>query len=79
MQKVFLAFVAVSLLPTVAAAQQTSQQPAKPKSSANAPRPAKSNPCAQYGAGFVQVGDTTTCIKIGAGVTFEGGSGGRSR
>ena len=76
MQKLFLALV-VSLLPTFVVAQQSSQQPTKPKP--NALRPTKSNPCAQYGAGFVQVGDTTTCIKIGGGVTFEGGGGARTR
>jgi hypothetical protein len=77
MQRLFLAFIVVLILPTLVVAQQAGQQPTKPKSST--PRPGKSNPCAQYGAGFVQVGDTTTCIKIGAGVTFEGGGGAGTR
>jgi hypothetical protein len=47
-------------------AQQSSHKPTKPKSSAL--RPTKNNPCAQYGAGFVRVGNTTTCMKIGGGV-----------
>jgi len=78
MQKLFLAFIAASLLPTSAVAQQSGRQPTMPEKSSTL-RPAKSNPCAQYGAGFVQVGNTTTCIKIGGGVTFEGGGGARSR
>ena len=70
MKKLFLAFVVVAFLPTFATAGQSNQQSNKPqKSSTLRPK----NPCAQYGAGFVPVGNTTTCIKIGGGVTFEGG------
>ena len=54
------------------AAAQSAQQPKKPEKSSTL-RPVESNICAQYGAGFVQVGSTTTCIKVGGGVTFEGG------
>jgi hypothetical protein len=78
MQKLFLAFLVVSLLPAFVLAQQSGQPATKPEKSSTL-RPAKSNPCAHYGAGFVQVGNTTTCIKIGGGVTFEGGGGARSR
>ena len=66
MQKFLLAFIVVLLLPTFVVAQQSSHKPTKPKSSAL--RPTKNNPCAQYGAGFVRVGNTTTCMKIGGGV-----------
>jgi hypothetical protein len=74
MKKLSLAFV-VSLLPTlVVAAGQFGSEPKKP-AKPNTLRPTKANPCAQYGPGFVQVEGTTTCIKVGGGVTFE--SGGR--
>ena len=53
----------------------------KPKA---APKPAEertqrpTNPCAIYGAGFVQVGDSATCVKMGGGITVDVGSrGGR--
>ena len=72
MKKFCLAFV-VALLPTfVVAAEKSGQQAMKPVKSGT-PQPIKSNPCAQYGAGFVQVGSTSTCMKVGVGVTFEGG------
>jgi hypothetical protein len=71
MKKLFVAFIAV-LLPTVVVGAEQFGQPKKPEKT-NTLRPAKGNHCAQYGAGFVPVGNATTCIKIGAGVTFEGG------
>jgi hypothetical protein len=71
MQKLLAALIVVSLTSTFVVAQQSNRQSAKPKPTELRPNK-KSNPCAQYGPGFVQVGDTTTCIKIGAGVTFEG-------
>lgn len=37
------------------------------------PAPRKTNPCAQYGAGFVQVEGTSTCIRIGGSVGIGGG------
>jgi len=36
-------------------------------------RPKKS--CKQFGAGFVAVAGTDTCVKIGGWVTVEGGTG----
>ena len=59
---------AVAVSPALAA-EQPKPKPATP---APTPRP-KTNPCAQYGAGFVQIAGSTTCIKIGGGVTMEGG------
>jgi hypothetical protein len=74
MLKILLALVAV--LPAwVAAAEQPGQQPRKP---AARPAAVKSNPCAIYGAGFVQVAGTSTCIKMGGSVTIDvGGRVGR--
>jgi uncharacterized membrane protein YraQ (UPF0718 family) len=34
-------------------------------------------PCTEFGAGFVNVPGTDTCVKVGGFVTVEGGSRGR--
>ena len=44
-----------------------------PKKSASPPREMKANPCAAYGAGFVRVEGTTTCVKVGGTVRVEAG------
>ena len=64
----------VTVLPTSAiAAGQSGPEPKKPAKPITALRPIKSNTCAQYGAGFIQIEGTTTCVKVGGGVTFESG------
>jgi hypothetical protein len=46
-----------------------------PKKTTPPPREVKGNPCAAYGAGFVRVEGSTTCVKIGTGVRVQvGGS-----
>jgi hypothetical protein len=57
--------IAIVALPTLAMAGD------EPK------KPPKSNPCAVYGAGYVQIEGTTTCIKIGGHISVE--AGGRVR
>jgi hypothetical protein len=69
MKKLLLASI-VLLLPILAVAAE--QKKPKNSESSNTPRP-KGNPCAQYGPGFVQVAGSTTCVKVGSSVTFEGG------
>jgi hypothetical protein len=60
--KTFMFFIA--LLPcTAMAAEQQKKKPAQ----------VTSNPCAQYGAGFVQVPGTTTCIKASGSVRIDMG------
>jgi len=44
-----------------------------PKKATPPPREVKSNPCAAYGAGFVRVEGTTTCVKVGGTVRVEAG------
>ena len=73
MSKIFLAVVLVMLPTWVAAAQQSSQQPKNSPKSGTL-RPVRSNPCAMYGAGFVKVEGTNTCVKIGGGVSVEAGA-----
>jgi hypothetical protein len=65
------------------AAAQTLTNPNAPKWSP--PRPAAKRheaaqpkkSCKQFGAGFVTVAGTDTCVKIGGWVTVEGGTRGR--
>jgi len=82
----FLLAAAAALLTGLAAlnaAAQTLTNPDAPKwspprSAAKAhetARPKKS--CKQFGAGFVAVAGTDTCVKIGGWVTVEGGTGRR--
>jgi hypothetical protein len=44
-----------------------------PKKPTPPPREVKGNPCAAYGAGFVRVEGTTTCVKAGGTVRVEAG------
>lgn len=60
----------IALLPGVAAA---AEQPKK-----KAPQ-VSVNPCAQYGAGFVQVQGTTTCVKLSGSVRVDIGRSGPAR
>jgi hypothetical protein len=62
--------VAVMLLTLPLAANAEDRQPAKPQ-----PRQVKSNPCAAFGPGFVQVEGTSTCVKVGGGISVGGGIG----
>jgi hypothetical protein len=39
-----------------------------------APRDVKVNPCKAYGAGYVRVEGTTTCVKVGVSVSVDAGS-----
>ncbi|WP_415914826.1 hypothetical protein [Rhodopseudomonas palustris] len=37
------------------------------------PHAAKSNPCAQFGPGFVMVEGSSTCVKLGGAISVRGG------
>jgi len=64
----FVIVAIVGVLPACAAAAEL------PKRTTTAPpREVKTNPCAAYGAGFVKVEGTRTCVKIGGTVSVEGG------
>ncbi|WP_027578259.1 hypothetical protein [Bradyrhizobium sp. Ai1a-2] len=67
----------LALLPAIALAEQ----PSRPKSG-KAPASTKSlplkgaarpNACAEYGAGFVKMEGSDTCIKIGGAIDIGGG------
>jgi hypothetical protein len=67
--------IVLAMLPnTIASAEQgvvRSDQRAK----VDAPRLSvkKSNPCAEYGEGFIRVEGSSTCVHIGGSVRVEGG------
>jgi hypothetical protein len=58
----------LAVLPTLVVAAEL------PKRTTSAPpREVTTNPCAAYGAGFVRVEGTTTCVKVGSTVRVEAG------
>jgi hypothetical protein len=75
--RTILAVIVVGLLSAsaVSAQQSSDRKPGKPAAAAPL-RPAKAaaNPCAEYGAGFVRVEGSSTCVKIGG--SFGVGVGG---
>jgi hypothetical protein len=75
MRPIFPAIAVVLLSVSSASAQQfRDDKPGKPAKTLPL-RPAKAaNPCAEYGAGFVRVEGSSTCIKIGG--SFGVGVGG---
>jgi hypothetical protein len=44
-----------------------------PKKTTPSPREVKGNPCAAYGAGFVRIEGTTSCVRTGSTVRVEAG------
>ena len=66
MRKIMIAAIVGALPACVAAAEL-------PKRTTAPPREVKTNPCAAYGAGFVKVEGSSTCVKIGGTVSVEGG------
>jgi hypothetical protein len=73
MRTIFPVIFLAALSMSVASAQQSrDRKPAKPVPL----RPAKAaaNPCAEYGAGFVRIEGSSTCMKIGG--SFGVGVGG---
>jgi hypothetical protein len=66
MRNVIIATI-LGALPTCVAAAEL------PKKTTTPPREVKANPCAVFGAGFVKVAGSGTCVKIGASVGVEAG------
>jgi hypothetical protein len=81
MRSILLA-IAVAMLPAAAAEPSGSQKPDKPLASGRL-LPLKGagagNSCAAYGQGFVKLGGTDTCVKIGGVVGIGAGSSSGSR
>jgi len=76
MRTIFPVIVLALLSASAASAQQFRDgKPDKPaKSLPLRPAKAAANPCAEYGAGFVRIEGSSTCIKIGG--SFGVGVGG---
>jgi hypothetical protein len=74
--------IAVAMLPAAAAEPSSSQKPNKPAISGRL-LPLKgagaANSCAAYGAGFVRLAGSDTCVKIGGAVGVGLGSSSGSR
>ncbi len=78
-----VAAAAVMMLTAVSATSAFAQTLTDPNPPAKWPQPhaakppavATTKPCPAYGAGFVQVAGTGTCIKIGGWVSVEGSAG----
>ena len=83
MRKSLLVVVAVVLIAGAASAEQPRLQ--KPERAAPSGKvlPLKgarsANSCAEYGAGFVKVEGTNTCMKIGGAISIGAGVSGGSR
>ena len=75
--------IAVALSSVASAAEQTRPQKLDkaPASGKSLPlkRPSSANACAEYGAGFVRIDGTNTCMKIGGAVSVGAGVSGGSR
>ena len=77
MQTILPVIVLALLSASAAPAQQSrDRKPDKPaKSLPLRPAKAAANPCAEYGAGFVRIEGSSTCIKIGGSLSVGvGGS-----
>jgi hypothetical protein len=72
MKRMIIPIVA-ALLPTLVAAAELPKKTTQTPQQATPPRPMPGNPCAAYGAGFVKVEGSSTCVKIGGSVSVEAG------
>jgi Porin subfamily len=83
MRKSFLVLFAMALASVAAFAEQP--RPPKPDRAATSgkllplKRSNSANACAEYGAGFVKIEGTNTCMKIGGAVSVGAGVSGGSR
>jgi hypothetical protein len=82
MRKIFIVLIAA--LPVAALAEPSGRKKSdQAPASSGKPLPLKgatrTNPCAEFGPGFVRIEGSDTCMKIGGGIGIGGGvsSGGR--
>jgi hypothetical protein len=77
MRAVLPVIVLTVLSASAALAQQSRDGTAAKQTKSRPLRPAKAaaNPCAEYGAGFVRIEGTSTCMKIGGAVGVGVGMG----
>ncbi|MCA6107867.1 porin [Bradyrhizobium cenepequi] len=69
--------VIFALLPAIALAEQRSRAKSGKAPASTKPLPlkgaARTHSCAEYGAGFVRIEGSDTCIKIGGAIGIGGG------
>jgi hypothetical protein len=70
-----------AVLPSVGNAEQLRLQKPDKAATSDKPLPLKrsSNACAEYGAGFVRIEGTNTCMKIGGAISVGAGMSSGSR
>ena len=77
MRTILVILSLVSLLASQASAQQSPQlkfdQPANAKT-LPVKQPKADTSCAAYGAGFVRLADSSTCVKVGGSISIGAGS-----
>lgn len=73
--------IIVLALPSIAAAEQLRLAKPDKTTASDKPLPVKrsSNACAEYGAGFVKIEGTNTCMKIGGAISVGAGVSSGSR
>jgi hypothetical protein len=83
MRKSLLVMIALVLASIAARAEQPRLQKADKAATSNKLLPLKrsnsANACAEYGAGFVKIEATNTCMKIGGAVSVGAGASSGSR
>ena len=83
MRKSLLVMVAVALASVAAAAEQPRPQKNDKAATSGKLLPLKrshsANACAEYGAGFVKIEGSNTCVKIGGAVSVGAGVSSGSR
>jgi hypothetical protein len=83
MRKSLMILMAVALPAVAAAAEQPRLQKSDKAATSGKPLPMKrsnsANACAEYGAGFVKIEGTNTCMKIGGAVSVGAGVSSGSR
>jgi hypothetical protein len=81
MQKFLLVTIVLALPSVAAAAEQLRLHKADKAAASDKPLPLKrsNNACSEYGAGFVRIEGTNTCMKIGGAISVGAGMSSGSR
>lgn len=61
--------------PSLALAQSDLRRPDAPRKTLAKPLPRASNPCAEFGPGFVKVEGSNTCVRLGGSISIGAGGG----
>lgn len=74
MKPAVIAFLLLSTtLPGPAPAGELRQKPQNKPAALPAPKQTRSNPCAEFGPGFVQVEGSSTCVRLGGSIGVGAG------